>query len=155
MNTPFLALADNRLANLCDSTILSKVYAQLPTDVACNREKILLAAAVLTRIYGKVSVTDLATLVRTQPLLIEGMAQLTQSGQNDALGGLYTHADYYEGQVFVRQDYLVATIDYLASNGINLPTPRESPEIEINFWGEVGIWVSPVRLSLDDTYIVV
>ena len=44
---PRLGLQDDRLAVLCDSSIVRAVHAKLPLDVACDGNKLLAAAAVL------------------------------------------------------------------------------------------------------------
>ena len=51
---PRLGLQDDRLAVLCDSSIVRAVHAKLPLDVACDGNKLLAAAAVLARLFGRI-----------------------------------------------------------------------------------------------------
>lgn len=151
---PRLGLQDGRLAVLCDSSIVRAVHAKLPLDVACDGNKLLAAAAVLARLFGRIESDYLAQLVKTHPEAIEGLSSLARS-MSSGIHGLESHAEFYEGQVFIRHDYLVNMLQYLLQCGVNLPVDGVMFQPEFNHFGEMGVWVSPVRLTLDERTIVV
>lgn len=151
---PRLGLRDNRLAALCDSSIVRATYERLPPDVACDESKLLAAAAVLTRLYGRVDIDAFARIARESPLAIDGLSALVMNIHGYVLG-IETHAEFYESQVFVRQDYLVNMLQYLLAQGVKLPVDDIAYQPEFNHFGEIGVWVSPVRLTNNDKYIVV
>ena len=154
LGSPRLGLQDNRLAALCDSSIDRAVHARLPIDVACDGNKLLAAAAVLVRLYGKVSIEEYAQIALKHPEAIEGLSSLAQS-MSSGIHGQESYAEVSDGQVFIRHDYLVSMLQYLLQRGVNLPVDDVMFQPEFNHFGEMGIWVSPVRLTLDDRFIVV
>ena len=151
---PRLGLQDNRLAALCEHRIVRAIYERLPPDVACDESKLLAAASLLTRLYGRVDIDVLGRIARESPLAIEGLSALVMNVHGSVFG-LETHAEFYESQVFVRQDYLVNMLQYLLARGVKLPVDDVAYQPEFNHFGEIGVWVSPVRLTNNDKYIVV
>ena len=151
---PRLGLQDDRLAVLCDSSIVRAIHAKLPLDVACDGNKLLAAAAVLARLFGRIESDYSAQLVKTHPEAIEGLSSLARS-MSSGIHGLESHAEFYGSQVFIRQDYLVNMMQYLMQRGVSFPDTDIAYQPEFNHFGEMGIWVSPVRLTLDERTIVV
>lgn len=74
---------------------------------------------------------------------------------SSGIHGLESHAEFYGSQVFIRQDYLVNMMQYLMQRGVSFPDTDIAYQPEFNHFGEMGIWVSPVRLTLDERTIVV
>lgn len=154
VGTPRLGLQDTRLTVLCDSSIIRAVYERLPRDVACEESTLLASAAVLVRLFGRIGSDYFAQLVKTHPEAIAGLSALVQGG-NTNVHGIESHTEFYEGQIFIRQDTLVGMLQYLMQRGVPFPVTNSLYQPEFNHFGEMGIWVAPVRLTMDEKSIVV
>lgn len=170
MTTPFglateplrVVCNDNRLAQLCDEAIITKLMAYRPHGDYRYPEtiEILTIASVLKRVTGNLTVLDLGRFLDDYEALSLGFLALMQDGAASFERGIGNFTDFNSGfsngVYFVSRERYEEVWEYLTHAGIAIPPRvREVQQYDINLFGEPGLFIKPVHLGLDDVSICV
>lgn len=147
---------DNRLAQLCDSAIITALIAYNPLgNYASYDPRVLLAAiAVLKRLGGNVTIADVYRFLNDHEATIIGFNALLQDGVASFSSGIGNFNDFNSGfengRFFISRQRYEDVWTHMAKQ-IALPMLISHVQtMDCNHFGEPGLWVSPVYIALDN-----
>ncbi len=150
---------DNRLAQLCDEAIITEMISYNPTGNYSNTIEILTVAAVLKRLKGQLTVQQLCVFLDNHSALAKGMLALVQDGVaafDNGIGNFMGIASGFEnGKFFVSKERYDGVWDYLGRCGVAIPQGIRNFQLyDVNVFGEPGLWIEPVTLSIVDNNVI-
>lgn len=150
---------DARLAQLCDEGIITAMVSHNPFGNYSDTREIRIAAAVMKRLVGNLTVPELCRIVDNQPVLVKGMVALLQDGVASFDSGIGNFLDissgFENGMFFVSKERYDAVWNYLGMCGVTVPQKlRDYQLYDVNAFGEPGLWIKPVYLGLNGSSIL-
>ena len=162
-NTPFVGSGalrvvcqDNRLAQLCDTAIISALVTYNPLgNYASYDPRVLLAAiAVLKRLGRHMTIADVYHFLNNHETAIVGLNALLQDGVASFSAGLGNFNDFNSGfengRYFISKQRYEDVWNYMAKHMPLPPLIYHAQTMDCNNFGEPGLWITPVYLALDN-----
>lgn len=150
---------DARLAQLCDEGIITAMVSYNPLGNYSETREIKIAAAVMKRLAGSLTIPELCRFIDNHPALVKGMVALLQDGVASFDSGIGNFLDinsgFENGMFFVSKERYDAVWNYLGMCGVSIPQKLRNYQLyDINVYGEPGLWIKPVYLGLDGSSIL-